>query len=277
MISNEQHLVFVDTHAHLSDEQFSTDAGDVIDRAAGLGVRQIVNVGFSQRMWSQARDLSLAHEGVGFTLGIHPNSAGEWNHQCRDELERLVDQWKPTAVGETGIDYYWNTESRDVQLTAFRAQVAIARQAGLPVIIHMRGDVEADIRSSLDSDPQPMCIFHSFDGSPALAEWIIERGWMIGAGGLMTRRSARGLQSILRHVPADQILLETDSPYLAPSNWPLKRNSPESIPLIAGHLAKVRDVPVEEIAAATTANARRVFGLLPVSDTSSILMDKAGR
>lgn len=253
--------VFVDTHAHLSDERFVDDVQRVIERAAALGVRHIVNVGFSQRMWAEARNMAAANPGVAFTLGIHPNSAGEWSDQCRDDLERLVDEWQPAAVGETGIDYYWNTESREVQLTAFRAQLAIARSARLPVIIHMRGDVEADIRESLEGPNQPMLVFHSFDGSPELAQWIIEHGWMIGAGGLMTRRSARGLQAILRSVPYDQLLLETDSPYLSPSNWTEKRNSPESIPLIAEHLAKVRETTVDAIAATTTANAKRVFGL----------------
>ena len=257
----EDQPIFVDTHAHLSDDQFDSDAQSVIERAASLGVRYIVNVGFSQRMWAQARGLSQANTGVAFTLGVHPNSAREWSPQCRDDLERLVDEWKPAAVGETGIDYYWKTESRDVQLAAFRGQLDIARSAGLPVIIHMRGDVEADIRASLGGSAQSMLVFHSFDGSAELASWIIEHGWLIGAGGLMTRRSARGLQDILRNVPDDQLLLETDSPYLSPSNWPEKRNTPESIPLIAGHLVKIRETTLEDIAATTTANAIRVFGL----------------
>lgn len=216
MNETENQPIFVDTHAHLSDEQFAGDGDDVIANAAALGVRQIVNVGFSQGMWSEARELSLRSDGVAFTLGVHPNSAGEWSPQCRDALQRLVDEWNPVAVGETGIDYYWNAESRDVQLTAFRDQLAIARAARLPVIIHMRGDVEADIRASLTGSDQPMCIFHSFDGSAKLAAWIMERGWMIGAGGLMTRRSARDLQETLRSVPDDQLLLETDSPIFRP-------------------------------------------------------------
>ncbi|MBX3069711.1 MAG: TatD family hydrolase [Thermomicrobiales bacterium] len=261
----ERKPTFVDTHAHLSDEQFAADAGAVIARASALGVRHIVNVGFSQRMWEAARHLAGANPGVSFTLGIHPNSAGEWSSRCGDELERLVDAWRPSAVGESGLDYYWNAEPRDVQLTAFRSQLSIARSAGLPVIIHMRGDVEADIRASLPQTDQPMCVFHSFDGSAELAAWIIERGWMIGAGGLMTRRSARGLQEILRSVPDDQLLLETDSPYLSPSNWSEKRNTPESIPLIAGHLANVRQTTVASIAQTTTANAARVFGFADVA------------
>ncbi len=252
---------FVDTHAHLSDDQFTGDAGDVIAAAAEVGVTRILNVAFSQTMWNAAIGLSAKHPGVFFTLGVHPNSAGEWNGATAAALESLAARRPPVAIGETGLDYYWNTHPREQQIEAFSEQVALARAANLPVIIHMRGEVEIDIRDVLSGTNTPVCVFHSFDGSVALADWIIANGWYLGVGGLMTRRSARATQDILKLAPLEQLLLETDSPYLAPTGWKEKRNTPVSIPIIAGHLARLHDVSLEDVAKVTTENAIRVFGL----------------
>ncbi|MGE3797809.1 MAG: TatD family hydrolase, partial [Thermomicrobiales bacterium] len=261
MSSDSTRHQFVDTHAHLSDEQFATDRSDVLERSARVGVSQIVNVAFSPSMWNDAVALSGAHRSVAFTLGVHPNNAGEWHDAVASELRRMVDIHRPAAIGETGIDYYWNAFPREVQIEAFRQQVAIARDTRLPVIIHMRGEVEQDIRTVLQDNDPLVCVFHSFDGSAELAEWIVGKGWYVGVGGLMTRRSARALQDILRTLPLSQLLLETDSPYLAPTGWSEKRNSPEALPFIAAHLARTLDLDVSEVARETTANARRVFGL----------------
>jgi len=254
-------LIFVDTHAHLSDQQFASDAGAVIALSTQLGVTRIVNVAFSERLWQEAIELSGHQPGVSFTLGIHPNSAGEWSDQTRASLLNLLASQRPVAIGETGLDYYWVSEPREAQLAAFEGQLDIAREFALPVVVHMRGDVEADIRDILDPRQEVMCIFHSFDGSAELCKWIVERGWMIGVGGLMSRRSALIVRGCLKTVPLDQLLLETDSPYLSPTGWPEKRNSPESIPIIADHLSRLLDLPHADIACRTTENARRVFGL----------------
>jgi TatD DNase family protein len=254
-------LTFVDTHAHLNDAQFENDAAVVIDRSAQLGVTRIVNVAFTQRLWGNAVLLSERQSSVAYTLGIHPNSAEEWSDQTRDALISRVRQSQPVAIGETGLDYYWDRAARDTQIQAFGDQLDIASDFGLPVIIHMRGDVEPDIRAILDARRGVMCVFHSFDGSPELCQWVLERGWMLGAGGLMSRRSAKTLRACLTTAPLDHLLLETDSPYLAPTGWQAKRNSPESIPIIAQHLARLLDRPVEEVARTTTENACRVFGL----------------
>lgn len=252
---------FVDTHAHLIDEQFFGDAGAVIARSAQLGVRHIINVAFSERLWQPALDLSRAYPGVAYTLGIHPNDAGEWSNKSRTALLTHLSRQMPVAIGETGLDYYRDRDTRVDQVAAFEDQLDIASDFALPVVIHMRGDVEADIRGLLARRHDVMCVFHSFEGGLELCEWIVERGWMIGAGGLMSRRSAKTLRACLATVPIDQLLLETDSPYLAPTGWPEKRNSPESIPIVAGHLARLLEAPLEEVALRTTANADRVFGL----------------
>jgi TatD DNase family protein len=259
MSSVESRPIFVDTHAHLTDDQFAGDVDRVIERAAAAGVLTVVNVAYSARMWGAAAALSGQHPGVWYTIGVHPNSAGEWSTQTRRALEETLASAALVAIGETGLDYHWDTVPREAQLSAFAEQVAIAREADLPVIIHMRGDVEEDIRRVLGPHHIPLCVFHSFDGSAELAAWIIDRGGMIGVGGLMTRRSARRLQDILCSVSERHLLLETDSPYLAPTGWPERRNTPEAIPIVASHLARVRETTVEHIAAVTTENARRVF------------------
>jgi TatD DNase family protein len=252
---------YVDTHAHLSDEQFADDALEVITRAAAIGVTRVVNVAFSRDMWDTARSLSDSNPGVSNTLGVHPNNAGEWSPQVADAIREAIARQRPSAIGETGLDYYWNAHPREKQIEAFSGQIDVAREFDLPLINHMRGDVEADIRQLLSGGNLPVCVFHSFDGTPELADWAVANGWYLGAGGLMTRRSARGVQAILKRIPLDQLLLETDSPYLSPTGWTEKRNTPESIPIIAGHLARLRDTSIETIARVTTENALRVFQL----------------
>lgn len=256
-----EQLQFVDSHAHLNDDQFTNDVETVIGRSTRAGVTNIVNVAFTQRLWRQAVELSQRHSGVSYTVGVHPNNADEWNEDVRSAMLDFLATHSPVAIGETGLDSYWDRVPRAEQLAAFADHLDIAAEFGLPVIIHMRGDVEEDIRSALGHRREVMCIFHSFDGSAELCDWIIERGWMIGVGGLMSRRSAKSPRACLSRAPLDQLLLETDSPYLAPTGWTSKRNTPESIPIIAIHLVGLLDVTLLEISRRTTANAIRVLGL----------------
>ncbi len=260
-MTNSASLEFIDTHAHLNDPQFANDREQVISDAQRNGVSTFVNVAFSESLWQSAIELNDRYPSVLYTLGIHPNSAEEWSQDAGTRLVEVARRSSPVAIGETGLDYYWDRVSRITQMASFDEQLSIAGQLDLPVIIHMRGDVEADLRQIVGVHPRVRCVFHSFDGSPELFAWVIERGWVVGVGGLMSRRSAKNLRELLSTAPLDQIVLETDSPYLAPTGWPEKRNTPSAIPIIANHLSRLRGDNLETVSSITTATARRAFAL----------------
>ncbi|CAN5663828.1 TatD family hydrolase [soil metagenome] len=260
-MSESANLEFIDTHAHLNDPQFSTDREEVLADANRSGVSTVVNVAFSESLWASAIALNDRHRSVPYTLGIHPNNAEEWSQDAGARLVELARSSLPVAIGETGLDYYWDRVPKTTQMASFDAQLSIAAQLDLPVIIHLRGDVEADLRQTIGGHPRVRCVFHSFDGSPELFAWIIERGWVVGVGGLISRRSAKSLREMLRTAPLEHIVLETDSPYLAPTGWSEKRNAPSAIPIIADHLARLRGDSLETVSSGTTSTARKAFAL----------------
>ena len=250
---------FFDTHTHLDDSQFASDIDAVIAEATALGVEGFVNIGFSPATWPSTLELARRYPQVRYALGLHPGRADEWSEDLLTDLTRLIEETRPVAVGEIGLDYYWTTETRRVQWQSFERQLELAHYQQLPVIIHQR-DAATDVASILAGvPPSLMVILHSFDGDPVLMTMARDRGWLIGVGGLMTRRQSLALRSSLPDFPLEQIILETDSPYLVPSGVKTRRNTPAQIPLIAERLAGLIDRPIEEVAALTTRNAERAF------------------
>ena len=252
---------YIDTHTHLDDEQFSGDLDSVISDAVSAGVAAMINIGYSPKRWRSTLKLAEAHPEVRYTLGLHPGNADEWSEQLLEDLAELVERTSPVAIGEIGLDYYWTAESKGKQRTSFEKQIELAHQHHLPIVVHQR-EAAADVAAILRETPRDLgVVLHSCDGDPDLMDMAEERGWAIGVGGLMTRRQSEKLRSRLPTFPIDQIVLETDSPYLVPSGVKSKRNLPAHIPLIAERLAGLLDRSVSEIAAVTTRNAERVFGL----------------
>ena len=179
-----------------------------------------------------------------------------------DDLASKIVQHRPVALGEIGLDYFRDLSDHAAQRRAFAAQLELAATMQMPVIIHMRGEVEADLKHELDRTPSDLtCILHSFDGTADLAAYALARGFLFGVGGLVTRASSIQLREIVRSLPLESMLLETDAPYLTPAGVKDRRNSPVNIPVIAKAVAILKGVPVEEVARTTTKNAVRVFGL----------------
>jgi len=254
-------MEFVETHCHLDDDAFGQDLPAVLDAARSVGIGHFVNIGYEPRSWEHSLELARTFPNLAYALGMHPNSAELWNTETATQLERLLDQARPVAIGETGLDFYRERADHEAQRRAFRDQLTLGRRFGLPVIIHMRGSVEDEIIAILADFPEVRVILHSFDGSARLRDFLLARGDAIGVGGLMTRGSSADLREVLRTVPLESILLETDSPYLVPKGLKAQRNTPAFIPVIAAALADLLDRSVEDIAQQTTANARRLLAL----------------
>lgn len=246
----------VDTHVHLDDPQFDPDRADVLASARAAGVAEMIHIGYRPEQWASSLNLISMDGRLSCALGVHPGNAHEAVDEDLDRLAQLAISPGVVAIGEIGLDRYWTTETADIQEMWFRRQLGLAASLGLPVVIHQRS-AAAEVHGVLAAlDPDLLVVLHSFDGDPALARLARERGYLVGVGGLMTRVSSTELRDVLTTFPLDQIVLETDAPYLVPTGVKSRRNSPALLPVIASSLAELRGTTVEEIARVTTDTAR---------------------
>jgi TatD DNase family protein len=250
--------VYIDTHVHLDLDQFP-DVGEVIQSSMGVGVVGFINIGFNPVRWRSTLDLANRYPQVAYTLGFHPGSSHTFNDVTAAELSDLISSTIPVGIGEAGIDLFHSSNPPlDVQMRAFAHQIDLAVANDLPLVIHQR-NAEDHVREQLESAPAALrVILHSFEGSRQLLDLAVQRGWFIGIGGLMTRRSSP-VRTILESVPLDRFVLETDSPYLVPAGLKERRNTPENIPVIADRLAGLLGVSADTIVEAGWRNAFAAF------------------
>jgi TatD DNase family protein len=254
-----------DTHAHLDQPEFDDDRAEVIARAAAAGVQNIVAIAISADTSQVCVDLAAEYEGVFAAVGMQPNylvdaQAGDWGR-----VVQLINQPGVVAIGETGLDRYWDFTPFDVQQDYFDRHLRLSQQCGLPFVVHMR-DCDEDILVMLREAHRRGPLFgvmHSFTGSRAMAEECLSMGLYISFAGMVTYKKSAELRAIAAAVPADRILVETDSPYLSPEPVrKVKRNEPAHVVHTAACLAEVRGTTLDELAAQTTANARRLFKVI---------------
>jgi TatD DNase family protein len=251
----------VDTHAHLDDAAFDADRESVIEASRAAGVRHFLNIGYEPDRWQSSRALREQHSDIDIALGLHPQLAAQVDTTLIRELERAIEDLAPVAVGETGFDFSRSAPSFQDQERAFRGQLDIAAATGLPTVIHQRDASDALI-SELENWPHlASIVLHSFDGTQRLADWARERGCFVGIGGLATRQSSEPLRELLARVPVNRLLLETDSPYLAPPGSATRRNTPANLPTIAAILGPLWNLSGEELCRLTSMNAAGLFRL----------------
>lgn len=251
----------IDTHAHLDHEWFDQDRADVVRRAQEEGVGVIITIGADLPSSEAAVRLAETYPGVYAAVGIHPHDAKTANEAAYARLKELAAHPKVVAIGEIGLDYYYDYSPRDVQRDVFIRQLALARETGLPFVVHNR-DASDDVMAVLREYGQGMPgLLHSFAGSPAMAEECVAMGYYISVGGMMTFKNADAVREAVAVVPLERILLETDAPYLAPVPLRGRRNEPAYVRHVAEFLAKERGLTPQEVARVTTANARRFFRL----------------
>lgn len=254
--------MLVDTHCHLDFEKFDADRDAVVARAAAAGVARIVVPALDLENAQTVLALAERYEAVYAAVGVHPNSAAGWKDEWIGELRRLAGHEKVVAVGEIGLDYYWDKAARPVQKRALAMQLELAAELELPVIIHNREsneDVIATLAaSSLATRPFPG-VLHSFLADRKTAEAALDLGFMLGFTGPVTYKKNDALRRIVADAPEDRILVETDAPFLAPQQHRGKRNEPAYVALIGERIAAVRGVESAEFARQSTANARRLF------------------
>lgn len=264
-------MALIDTHCHLDFDAFDSDRADVVARAQEAGVGVIVNP--STDTVNAAKVVALAQQTacVYAAVGVHPNSSTQWGASSEEEVRQLAQQSKVVAIGEIGLDYYWDEAPHDVQQKVLQAQLELAAEMELPVIVHNREASEdllailLEWQAGLAASGSPLAarpgVLHSFSGDQAMAEKAVAAGYFLGFTGPLTFKNAPELQAIATQAPLERVLVETDSPFLSPHPLRGQRNEPARVKLVAEKLAELKGLPYEEICAATTANARHLFGI----------------
>jgi len=252
-----------DSHAHLNDAQFDKDREEVIRRAREeYGVSRVVNIGYNRETIRTALALTERYDFIYAAIGWHPHEAKDMTDDDLSWIESMTEHPKVVALGEMGLDYYWDNSPRDVQQEVFRQQIRLARKVGLPIIIHDRDAHEDVLRILREEKAEEVGgVMHCFSGDWAFAQHCLDLNFYIGLGGPVTFKNAKIPKEIAQKVPIDRLLIETDCPYLAPHPHRGKRNETGYVRLVAQTIAELRGMTLEALAEHTTANACRLFGV----------------
>ena len=254
--------MLIDTHAHLDSKSFDGDRAEVIERAKQAGVGRIVNIGFNRETIPTTLKLAEEHEMIYAAVGWHPQDAITMQEGDLEWIAELCSLPKVVAIGEIGLDYYWDTSPKDVQHKVFREQIRLARKLGKPIIIHNR-DAHQDVLQLLKEEKAAEVggIMHCFSGSPETAMECVKMNFHVSFGGPVTFKNAVQPKEALARVPMDRLLIETDSPYLTPHPFRGKRNESAYVRYVAEAAAEIKQVSVEEIIQITADNARKLLGI----------------
>lgn len=264
---------FIDTHAHLTLSAFGNDLREVCDRAWEGGLEYIVTIGSGEGIDDNRKAVELAStdQRIFAAVGVHPHDAKDFNEEWLTKLVDLMKNERVVAVGETGLDYHYDSSPREAQQECFRAQLKLAHQYDKPVVIHSR-EADEDTWRIIEEVgvPKHGGIFHCFSGDLAFAERAIEAGFYISFSGIVTFSKSHDLQGVASRIPLNRVLIETDCPYLAPQPMRGKRNEPAYVRHVAETLAEIKELSVIDVARITTRNAKKVFGFPGAQDEPRI-------
>ncbi len=253
--------MLVDTHCHLDFPQFDPDRDSVIQRAKDAGVGYFVNIGSTLESSNAACELAAKYAQVYAGVGVHPHDADSFNQETEASLRKLAAKCKVAAIGETGLDFYRNLSSEPHQVYAFNSQIKLAKDLNLPLVIHSR-QAEEKVMQILKVAMPVRAVIHCFSGDESFLKECLDLGFYISFTCNITYKKAQGLRDMVKLMPLDKLMLETDAPYLSPEGFRGKRNEPMQIKLLAEAVSVIRGISVEEIADKTTKNAKEFFRLV---------------
>lgn len=255
--------MLIDSHAHLDDRRFDPDRETLIGSLKDNGIEMVINVGADLKSSRAAVDLAKKYENIYAVVGVHPHSAKDLEGGDLSEIRELLKEDKVVAIGEIGLDFYYDNSPRDIQRKWFKAQIDLAKELDMPIVIHTRDAAQEtfDILKEAAEDGGLRCLLHCYSGSAEMAEEYIKLGFYISLGGPVTFKNARVSREVAKVVPLDRLLIETDSPYLTPEPYRGKRNEPMYVKYVAERIAKEKGVTYDEVAQATRDNVYRFFGI----------------
>ena len=258
----------IDSHAHLDYPQLADDLPAVLARANAAGVSHVITIGVKLSTSDAPKKIAETFDNVWCSVGIHPHEAGSEAHACNiDAIQAAADHPKCVAIGEAGLDYFYDFGRPDQQAASFRAQIAVARDMRLPIIVHSR-EADDDMAAILEEEMQRGAfsgVMHCFSSGATLAKRALAVGFYISFSGILTFDKSKDLQAIAAEIPLDRILVETDSPYLTPTPHRGKSNEPAFTAHTLEKLAQIRGLPVAEMAAITRQNTTRLFSKMRLS------------
>ena len=255
-------MMLFDTHAHLNDEAFNEDREALLAGLPEKGIGLVMNAGCSLVASREVVEMAGQCPWLYAAVGSHPDSADEVNEEVLEEYRKLCKlNPKVKAIGEIGLDYHYEDIPREIQQKAFRMQMELARELDLPVIVHER-EAHEDGMAIVREFPTVTGVFHCYSGSAEMARQLVDMGWYIGFTGVLTFKNARKAVETAASIPLDRIVLETDCPYMAPEPFRGKRNDPGYLYRMAEQLAQIRGITPEEVAAITTENGKRLYGIM---------------
>lgn len=254
--------MFIDTHVHLNADQYEEDLQEVINRALEANVKKMVVIGFDRITIERAMKLVEQYSFIYAVVGWHPVDAIDCTEEDLKWIEELAAHEKVVGIGEMGLDYHWDKSPKDVQQILFRKQIRLAQKVKLPIIIHNRDATEDVIRILQEEEAHITGgIMHCYGGSVETAKQCIEMNFMISLGGPVTFKNAKKPKEVATKIPLENLLIETDAPYLAPHPYRGKRNEPALVTLVAEEIARLKGISIEEVAEVTTKNAELFFGI----------------
>lgn len=262
-------MQLIDTHCHLNLDQFALDLDEVIARALAKKITKIIVPGIDLPSSEKAIELSDKYEIIFASIGMHPNDGNKWTKDTLKELRHLAQHPKVVAIGEIGLDYFWDECSRETQQLILEEQLLLADELNLPVILHSRNSY-SDLLRTLEkwkmntnaSNTNPVHgVLHAFEGNFDACQMATEIGYLIGIGGPVTYKNSLEKQAIAEKMDLTSLVLETDSPFLSPVPYRGKRNEPSNITLIAERIAQIRNIQIKLVSEVTTKNANKVFAL----------------
>lgn len=251
-----------DTHAHYDDKAFDEDREALLGSLPGQGIRRVVNVGASLASCRRAIELTEKYDYIYCTIGVHPSHTAELNEESFRWLEEICGLEKCVAVGEIGLDYYWDEPEREIQKKWFVRQLDLARECGLPVVIHSR-DAAKDTVDIMEAERAGEIggVVHCFSYTKETARHFLDMGFFFGIGGVLTFQNAKKLREAVEYIPMDRIVLETDCPYLAPVPYRGKRNCSLYLPYVVAVMAQIKGISEEEVRRAAWENSLRLYRL----------------
>jgi len=253
--------MLIDTHVHLTDDRYKDDLQQIIDNFAENNVEKVINIGYDLNSSKGGYELSQKNERIFAAVGVHPNDASEYNAECEAFIRRVANNKKVVAIGEIGLDYYWNKENKDLQKQVFIKQLELANELNLPVVIHVR-DAYGDVLELLKEHKHLLNnsgVMHCFGGSLEYAKEVLKLGLYLGFDGPITFKNSNTAEEVLKYLPKDKVLIETDCPYLAPHPFRGSRNEPKYVNLVAKKMAETFGITEQELIEQTNKNAKKLF------------------
>ena len=254
-------MTLFDTHAHYDDAAFDADREALLASLPENGVGLVLNPGCDLSSSRRAVELARRYPHVYAAVGVHPENCGDWEDEFLPQLRQLAAGDKVRAIGEIGLDYYWEENPpRDLQRRVFRAQMALAGELNLPVIVHDR-EAHGDSLAIVRDFPHVRGVFHCYSGSVEMARELVKRGWMISFTGVLTYKNAKKAVEVAREVPLEHLMIETDSPYMAPVPCRGRRNDSTLVRYVCEKLSEIKGISAEDCARITMENGKRFFGI----------------